>query len=280
VIDLPAARRALPILKAHAFGNDFLFVPDTLVAPADAPGLARALCDRHRGIGADGLALYHPTVDGAAMRLLNADGSRAEVSGNGVRCLAAIAAGQFGTAFDGMPAPRPGDLLVIQTGAGEKRLTLLDVEGTRYTFRADMGVPGEIQELRLDTPGGPVDVIALDMGNPHCVVLGAELTDARLHALGPALTRHPAFEEGTNVELVAIAAPDRLRILIWERGVGPTLSSGTGSCAAAVAAIRFGGARPELFVDAPGGSQRIEWIGDRIYLTGWAEVVLDGSWIR
>jgi diaminopimelate epimerase len=129
----------------------------------------------------------------------------------------------------------------------------------------------------LTVSGEQVNAVVLRVGNPQCVVIGA-LTEERLHRLGGTLAVHSFFPEGTNVELAEVEAPDRVRILIWERGVGPTSSSGTGTCAAAVAAIRYGGADRTLTVSAPGGSQQVEWTDAGLLLTGWAEVVADIEW--
>jgi diaminopimelate epimerase len=127
--------------------------------------------------------------------------------------------------------------------------------------------------------GEHVRVSLLGIGNPQCIVLGP-LPDAdRFARLGPALATHPRFPHGTNVEFAHVEAPDRVRILIWERGVGPTSSSGTGTSAAAVAAIAHGGAARSIEVIAPGGTQRVEWRDEGVFLTGWAELVLDGHWI-
>jgi diaminopimelate epimerase len=123
-----------------------------------------------------------------------------------------------------------------------------------------------------------VDVITLRVGNPQCVVLG-EVSERRLHTLAAALAVHPSFPEGTNVELATVEKPGRVRILIWERGVGPTEASGTGACAAAVAAMEDGGADRDVEVAAPGGTQRVEWNEDGLYLTGWAEVVAEVRWL-
>jgi diaminopimelate epimerase len=119
----------------------------------------------------------------------------------------------------------------------------------------------------------------LRLGNPQCVVLGTLPDPERFARLGPALATHPMFPAGTNVEFAQLETPDRLRILIWERGVGPTSSSGTGTSASAVAAIAHGGAGREIAVVAPGGVQRVEWRDDGVYLTGWAEIVLEGEWL-
>ena len=259
------------LVKAHALGNDFLLL-DGRDAPrgADAGSLARLVCSRHRGIGADGLIVYDPDERGASMRLLNADGSPSEISGNGIRCLAAwIALGE---------RLAPGAVVEIATDAGAKPLELLDRTGARFTFRAAMGQPEEIARVELEAAGAAVDAITLRVGNPQCVVLG-EVSQQRLRSIAAALAVHPHFPEGTNVELATVDAPDCVRMLIWERGVGPTEASGTGACAAAVAAIRYGGAAADVHVVSPGGAQRVEWRDDGLYLTGWAEVVAEARWI-
>jgi diaminopimelate epimerase len=261
----------MTIVKAHAYGNDFLLLADHQVpASADRTVLARELCERHRGVGADGLIVYSHVWSkgnasaGAAMDLLNADGSYSEVSGNGVRCLAAWLARENGIG--------PGGAIDIETDAGIKRLDVLVIDGARYTFRAAMGQPEALQKRTIDVDGVPVDAVTLRVGNPQCVVLGP-VTQERLHGIAAKLAVHPIFPHGSNVELATVEAPDRVRILIWERGVGPTEASGTGACASAVAAIAYGGAGRDVQVTSPGGTQRVEWTGDGIFLTGWAELV-------
>jgi diaminopimelate epimerase len=270
-------------IKAHAYGNDFLFVEEHQVADTDQSALARAMCERHRGIGADGLIVFRRTARGAVMRLLNADGSRAEVSGNGVRCLAAILVGgrlfEEETAQSGAKVSPEGPEVVIETDSGPKTLVLLGEEDGRYTFRASMGTPQQIRRLELDVDGEAVSAVALWMGNPQLVVLGASLEEGEFHRLGPKLERHSAFSNRTNVEFARVEAPDRIRIRIWERGVGPTESSGTGACAAAVVAASFGGAARSADIVSAGGTQRVEWREDGVYLTGWARVILTGKWI-
>ena len=168
----------------------------------------------------------------------------------------------------------------VDTDAGWKTLSLVSRAGGRYTFRAALGQPERVTEESLDAAGETLKVSTLAIGNPQCVALMRELPDApRFHRLGPALATHPRFAEGTNVEFAVIEAPDRVRILIWECGVGPTHASGTGACAAAIAAIAHGGAARDVQVMAPGGTQRVEWTGEGIFLTGWAEVVVDGQWL-
>jgi diaminopimelate epimerase len=263
----------LKVVKAHAFGNDFLLVRRRDVEKiADRASFARLLCERHRGIGADGLIAYEETASGASMDLLNADGSYSEVSGNGVRCLGAWLASE-------RHAHRGSPPLDIDTEAGPKRLELLDVTAGRYTFRAAMGQPEQVTRTTLDVNGVGVDLVTLRVGNPQCVVLG-EVTEHRLQTLASALAVHPHFPHGTNVELASVETPGCVRILIWERGVGPTEASGTGACAAAVAAIQFGGAARDVQIVSPGGAQRVEWTDEGLFLTGWAELVAEATWLR
>jgi diaminopimelate epimerase len=260
----------LPVVKGHAYGNDFLLVSEEALGDRRPSELARAICHPHTGIGADGLILFMPEPGGASMRLFNPDGGRVEVSGNGIRCLAALLQRDHG-----------GDAeLCIRTASGPKRLTRLDRDGSRWRFLARMGAPSAIRSLEFEVSGERMTVISLWMGNPQCVLLGADPDPGRFQALGRALATHPAFPDGTNVEFAVVDRPDRVRIQIWERGVGPTSSSGTGSCAAAVAAATFGGADRAVDVVAPGGTQRVEWAPDGdVLLTGWAELLLEGSWL-
>jgi diaminopimelate epimerase len=261
----------MTLVKAHAYGNDFLLVDERELPDGTDPAeLARAVCDRHRGIGADGLLIFGastPGRRGVSMRLVNADGSPAEISGNGLRCLAAWLACD--------PAV---EVVEVETDAGRKRLQVLERRGARVTFRAGMGQPEDVCEERLEVGGEAVTVVTMRVGNPQCVVLG-DVSLERLHTLAAPLSVHPRFPAGTNVELAAVDAPDRVRILIWERGVGPTEASGTGACAAAVAAIRYGGAARDVRIESPGGTQRVEWAEDGLYLTGWAEIVAEARWL-
>ena len=271
----------MKLVKAHAYGNDFLLVDESEIeAGVDRTALARDVCERHRGIGADGLIVHSELKSvfaapesprgfgGRRMQLLNADGSYSEVSGNGVRCLAAWLAMQGTLSV--------GSSVAIETDAGVKSLELLIVEGRRLTFRAAMGAPEHIDRRTIDVDGVPVDAITLRVGNPQCVVLG-EVTVERLHDVAAKLAVHPVFPAGTNVELASVEASDRVRILIWERGVGPTEASGTGACASAVAAIAYGGAARDVQVTSPGGTQRVEWTDEGIFLTGWAELVFSAE---
>ena len=257
--------------KAHAYGNDFLYVEQSVAPGRALDDLARELCERHTGIGADGLIIYERTPAGVSMRLLNADGSRAEVSGNGVRALAALLL---------RDDTRPDAQLTIQTEAGPRVLTRVGRTGARQTFRATMGLPSDLRQAKIAVGDDTVLAVVMNLGNPQCVIVGTLPDRRRFERLGAALERHDLFPEGTNVEFAEIERPDAVRILIWERGVGPTMSSGTGSCAALVAAAAYGGAAREADVIAPGGSQRVAWRDDNVYLTGWAEVLVEGDWLR
>lgn len=275
----------LTLVKTHAFGNDFLLLDEASLPPSvDRTALARSVCDRHRGIGADGLITFRinllpekgsgPVLGapalGAGMALLNADGSYSEVSGNGVRCLAAWIAEQAAAPI--------GTEVRVETDAGTKRLELLDRTPSGLVFRAAMGQPEGVTTAVLDVDGERVEAVTLRVGNPQCVLLG-EVSPGRLHRVASRVAVHPHFPHGTNVELAAVETPGRVRILIWERGVGPTEASGTGACAAAVAAMSYGGASRDVEVVSPGGSQRVEWRADGLYLTGSAEIIAACAWL-
>jgi diaminopimelate epimerase len=264
----------LQIIKAHAFGNDFLLLDEAAVPDGiDRARLARSTCNRHRGLGGDGLIFYRrttaPAAPSATMQLLNADGSYSEVSGNGVRCLAAWLAHEDDAAV--------GASITIETDAGAKIQALLEQSGVSRTFRAAMGTPESLTRVSLMVDGRSVDAVTMRVGNPQCVVLG-EVTEERLHGLAAKLAVHPHFAAGTNVELATVEDKNQVRILIWERGVGPTEASGTGACAAAVAAMAYGGADRDVMVLSPGGQQRVEWLDEGLFLTGSAEIIAVCAW--
>ena len=269
-LSLPAGEVAVrvPVSKAHAYGNDFLMVPQRN-PHADLARLARAMCHRHHGIGADGLIFYDLRESGATMRLYNADGSASELSGNGLRCLAALVARA--------QQLEPGTTVTVDTDAGVKSLELLErARGALYVprraGRADRTSPGADSRARRNGDG-----VGAGMGNPQCVVLGPLPATDRSTRSVPRSRRTRCFPPARTSSSPHVEAPDRVRILIWERGVGPTTSSGTGASASAVAAAAHGGAGRAVDVVAPGGTQRVEWKDDGVYLTGWATLVLDGS---
>lgn len=276
------AAAGFPVTKAHAYGNDFLFIPADRVS-GDPSALARTLCHRHHGVGADGLIAYTLRAGGATMKLWNADGSASELSGNGLRCLAALVARQDRLEqrhWVSDEHPRTlGVVISVDTTAGVKTLELLERDGERYRFRAAMGAPEGIRAVTIPIGAESISATILSVGNPQCIVLGPLPDERRFTALGPQLSTHAMFPAGTNVEFVEVERPDRIRILIWERGVGPTTSSGTGASASAVAAAAHGGASRDVDVVAPGGTQRVEWREDAVYLTGWAEILFDANWV-
>jgi diaminopimelate epimerase len=257
--------------KGHAYGNDFLYVLKRDMNGIALDRFAQEICDRHTGVGADGLIVYEQTAAGALMQLFNADGGRAEVSGNGVRALGALLL---------RDDHRPQAELVVETDGGTKRLIRISRDGTKQIFRAAMGAPSDLRRTSMVLGNESIEVVALNMGNPQAIILGPLPDDARFQRVGSTLERHPSFPQRTNVAFAMVEVPDRIRIRIWERGVGPTTSSGTGSCASLVAAAAYGGAGRDAEVIAPGGSQRVEWREDAVYLTGWAEIVCEGSWLR
>src|SRR6185369_3115764 len=170
--------------------------------------------------------------------------------------------------------------ITIRSEGGVKQLVRTGRAGSRQTFRAAMGLPADLRQVTVTAAGEPVQLVVMNFGNPQCVALGPLPDEARFNRLGPALEHHEIFPARSNVEFAHVEAPDAVRILIWERGVGPTTSSGTGSCASLIAAAAFGGAARDATVAAPGGQQRVEWRDDSVYLTGWAEVLFDGDWRR
>jgi len=215
----PSLRR---LAKAHAYGNDFLYLPAGDWPVHDAPALAREMCERHAGAGADGLIVYWPTPEGARMRLLNADGE--SVRGVGQRRAGTRRARGRRPAARRACCARPGRH--SRRTRARRRCICLGESGARLTFRAAMGQPEGIERRTMDVGGEIVGAIVLRVGNPQCVVLEPRLDEARYRRLGPLLERHPVFPAGTNVEFACVERPDLVRILIWERGVGPTLASG------------------------------------------------------
>jgi len=265
--------RTLPIVKAHAYGNDFLLLAKE-DASADIRALAKLLCDRHRGLGGDGLILYGFNKQTVSMTLFNADGSSSELSGNGLRCLAAfVLRGGF------LEGGKSESVVTVVTDAGTKSLELLKKEGNKYYFRASLGLPKNVRQIEMSVLNRSILATVLSVGNPQCVVLGPLPDKETFNALAPALSTQQEFPAGTNVEFAEVEDPGRVRILIWERGVGPTSSSGTGAAASAVAAVLYGGAKRTVDVVAPGGTQNVEWRDDGIYLSGWAEVTFEGSYL-
>lgn len=264
------SERPVPFAKTEAHGNDFLLVAGSDAPPEMREALARSICDRLRGVGADGLILYRGVEGEFAMTLFNSDGSPAEISGNGLRGLAAY------LVYRGLATRDP---LEVSTGAGRLSLSLLEREGHRFRFRANMGRPRTLAKETLALEGESFEATTLSLGNPHCVLFPRSFDSAELRRVGPRLEHHSRFPERTNVELVEILSPSEIRMEIWERGVGETASSGTGSSASAVASIWNGLVRSPVRVHCAGGTMTVEWEeGGEVFLTGEAEIVAEGTY--
>jgi diaminopimelate epimerase len=256
----------IPFTKAHGAGNDFLLSWAERVPAGDFASLARAICNRHTGIGADGWIL----VRDHTIRLFNADGSEAEISGNGTRCAAALL----------IDSGRAANDLTITTGAGPKHLRLIERNGCRFLFEMDMGRPvfheHQVRFL-LPLPNGALEVTILDVGNPQCAVF-VDRFPQDWQRLGAEIESHPHFPKRTNVSFVRPVDQHTIEARFYERGAGVTLSSGTGSTGAAVAAmLRKAAASPVRVLTPAGESLQIRW-DDSVYLTGPAELVGAGEY--
>ena len=260
--------------KAHACGNDFLIVEGAVNRE-----LAVRLCARHTGVGADGVEFLTWTGEHSGrITLVNADGSIAEISGNGTRCVAAWVAHEKQLA--------PGAMISLETDAGLRNCKLERADGHRFEFSTGMGVPVIRRQQVMLNDGTRVDGINVSTGNPHFVIFvdGNESDEFRSHdryweELGRQICFHPDFPEQTNVEFVRVLDTKTLAIRIYERGVGPTTSSGTGTCATAAATMSERGQTGSLLVRALGGEQRVDWAGPgaELTLTGPAELIAMGE---
>jgi diaminopimelate epimerase len=259
---------SVPFVKATACGNDFLLISGEH-APADASAFTRAICDRHNGIGADGVEwLYEsdqPITFDLRISLINADGSPAELSGNGTRCVAAWLASERG-----LTAPR------IATDAGIKTATLIRRERNEFEFQTAMGKPVLGEEISLKLSNSDIRGRQLSIGNPQFVIF-VDWFEDNWQTMASAAGRHPHFPQGTNVELVNVVGPQEIEIRIFERGAGETMSSGTGSCASAVVAIVAGKVQSPVRVVAPGGAQTVMWENGEVTLTGPAKILCKGE---
>ena len=280
----------LTFTKAQGMGNDFLIIEVVDVTTLrTASELARAMCQRNYGAGADGIVFVtrarHDAADFAS-RIFNADGSEAGVSGNGTRCAAAYL---FHAGLWSEPQVR------IATAAGVKHGRLVSREGTRFEFEFDMGRPNlsseavpmsvtppveRVVRYPLHLGGDILEVTCLSMGNPQCIIFVPDLNAVELEEIGPLIEDHPIFPDRANVEFVRVISRREIEIRIWERGAGHTLSSGTGSCASAVAAALNGLTERRVGVRTEGGTLSVDWQDDdRVMLTGSAEIVYAGRWL-
>jgi diaminopimelate epimerase len=278
--------------KMQGAGNDYVYVDCFQEpVPADPAGLARRIADRHFGVGGDGLILIRPsTVADARMQMFNADGSEAEMCGNGVRCVAKYV-------YDHGICRR--ERLTVQTGAGVLTLDLDVGGGLVRRVRVDMGepilaaeripttLPGDAARsdravigAKLVAGGVPLEVTCVSMGNPHCVTFVDRLSDDWVLGIGPKIEADAHFPQRVNAEFVEVVSPSEVRMRVWERGSGETLACGTGASAVCVAGVLSGRTDRKMLVHLPGGDLELQWDSENhhVYMTGPAEEVFSGQW--
>jgi diaminopimelate epimerase len=272
--------------KMHGAGNDYVYL-DCLAGPVpgDLPELARQMSDRHFGVGADGLILIHPSeCADARMQMFNADGSEAEMCGNGIRCLAKYV-------YDHGHCRQ--EQLQIETAVGVLDLELILTDQKVSQVRVDMGQPILIAEQipttlsgspvvkqRLSVADRELEVTCVSMGNPHCVVFVEELTDELVLQVGPQIEVDAHFPQRVNVEFVQVLSSGEVRQRTWERGSGETWACGTGACAVCVAGVLTGNTDRKIVNHLLGGDLQLHWAVDdeHVYMTGPAEEVFQGQW--
>jgi diaminopimelate epimerase len=270
--------------KMQGAGNDYIYV-DCFAQkmPANPAALSQKMADRHFGVGGDGLILICPSEKAdARMRMFNADGSEAEMCGNGVRCVAKYV-------YEHGIARKP--MLSIETGRGVLTLEV-ETRGDKVKqVRVDMGEPIlEAAKIPTTLPGNPpievplpgydYKVTCVSMGNPHCVIFVEAITDQHIHVFGPQIERATLFPRKTNVEFVKVNRPDDVTFRVWERGSGETMACGTGSCAVAVACVLTGRTQRKITAHALGGDLQLLWseTDNHVYMTGPAIEVFSGEW--
>ena len=271
----------LEFTKLHGTANDFVYVDARAGFPGDPAAIAPRVCDRHRGVGADGLILLLPSERAdCRMQIVNCDGSTAEMCGNGIRGFAKFVLDR------GLVRANP---LRVETDAGVKTVRAELADGRVRRVAVDMGTPewsgraipvdadGEVVERPLEVAGTVHRVTCLSMGNPHCVVFVDDVASLPLAEIGPRFEHHRFFPRRVNTEFVRVASRTRLEMRVWERGAGETMACGTGACAAAVAAARTGRAERRTVVALPGGELEIDWrADDHVVMTGDAVEVFQG----
>lgn len=277
----------LNFTKMHGCGNDFIVVDDLDATWDFDEEAVQLLCDRHFGIGADGMILVRRATDPAAryfMYYINADGSLAEMCGNGIRVFAKR------LVDTGLVT---GNSIAVQTLGGVKNIEILrDADGGFSAARVDMGKPmlaadvipttlegDPVIDAEVATDLGPARVTCVSMGNPHAVVWVDDVDTAPVTTLGPAVETSDVFPRKTNVEFAELVDNTHIRLRVWERGVGETLACGTGACATLVAAALTCRTGRSATIELPGGDLEIEWRSDgHVFMTGPAETVYDGVW--
>lgn len=273
----------VPFTKMQGCGNDYIFFDCPQGCGFDPSALSRRLSDRHYGIGGDGIVLILPGgAADAQMRMFNADGSEGEMCGNAIRCV-----GRY--LYDNGRDKKTSYL--IDTLAGQKQVFVRLSEGKVKDVSVNMGAPklegeeipavasGRIINRLLPLGTGEYAITCVNMGNPHCVILTPDLEMLNLPEIGPKIENDPFFPQRVNTEFVRVEGDNLLRMRVWERGSGETLSCGTGACAAAVAAVLNGYVQPqaECQVRLPGGSLYITWKPEGVFMRGEAERVFDGE---
>jgi diaminopimelate epimerase len=273
----------LPFVKMHGIGNDYVYVDCFAHRVTDPVALARRVSARRTGIGSDGLILICPSaIADCRMEMYNADGSRGEMCGNGIRCV-----GKY-VAEHGLSRANP---LRVETDAGIKVLQLEAHDGRVERVTVDMGAPildgpripvaaeGRVIDAPFEVLGQPYRITCVSVGNPHCVVFLPEVDDLDLARIGPAFEQHAFFPRRVNTEFVRVDGPDALRMRVWERGSGETAACGTGACAALVAAVLTGRAERRATLRLNGGELDIAWrtADEHLYMTGAAEEVFRGE---
>lgn len=259
----------LPFMKMHGAGNDFVVIDRRAGGAPVTAALARAIGDRHRGIGFDQLAVIEADAEVAARLIFfNADGSEAAACGNATRCIARHLMDESGTTALTLRTER-GLLPAEDTGDGRVRVNM----GQPFLDWAGIPLAEETDTLHLPIDGDPV---ATGMGNPHCSYFVDDAEAIDLGTRGAEIEHHPLFPERTNVQFAHLIGPDHLRMRVWERGVGITLASGSSSCAVAVAAHRRGLTGRKVSLDLDGGRIEIDWQDDGVWMTGPTAHVFDG----
>ena len=274
--------------KMQGAGNDYVYVDCfQQPAPENPAQTARQIADRHFGVGGDGLILIEPSdVADARMRMFNADGSQAEMCGNGIRCVAKYV-------YDHGIQRRPTLRIETDNGVLEVDLELDDTKDKVVRVRVDMGRPVlEASRIPTTLPGNPVinvplqvagrqlKVSCVSMGNPHCITFVEQLTDQWVLDIGPQIETDPHFPRRVNAEFVEVLSPTEVRLRVWERGSGETLACGTGACAVCVAGVLSGRTERQIVAHLPGGDLQLHWANDdeHVYMTGPAVEVFSGEW--
>ena len=261
----------LPFRKMHGLGNDFVVVDERGAAPRVTAALARAISDRHRGVGFDQLAVISDTPDADLhLTFWNSDGSPAAACGNATRCIARLVMDQTGKSALTITTAR-GTLQAVDAGNGQTSVNMGQPQLDWY----EIPLAEQMDTLHLPIDGAP---IATGMGNPHCTFFVDDAEAVDLATRGALIEHHPLFPQRTNVQFASLIGPDHLRMRVWERGVGVTLASGSSSCAVAVAAARRGLTGRKVTITLDGGDLAIDWRDDGVWMTGATAYVFDGQW--